>query len=454
MNIVKENTDALNAVLKVHVTKEDYDGKVENILKDYRRKANIPGFRPGKVPFGMIKKMYYKPVLADELNKIVIDSVFKYIYDEKLEILGEPLPTENEEKPIDLENDTEFDFAFDIGLSPEFELNVSNKDKITYYKIKVDKEAVEKSVENICQRFGSFTTVDAVNEKTFLKGTIIQLDENNLPIEDGYKNEESSVSVEVIKDEKIKKDFIGKQKGEKLIFDLKKAFPNDTEIAAILRIDKKIAEEITGNFEFEIKEITEYHKSEINQALFDKAYGEGTISSEDEFRNKISEEMETMYKNDSDYKFNMDAKDFFVKKHKLELPVEFLKRWLLKINKEKYSQEQIDNEFSAFDIDMKWQLISNKIVKANNIEVIEEEILNHAKQVALMQYRQYGIQNVPEDILTNYANQILQNEQEKRKIKDMVLDQKVFQYLKENVKLDEKEITLEKFNKLFEEPKK
>jgi len=455
MNIVKENTDALNAVIKLNVIKEDYEKKVEDKLKDYRRKANIPGFRPGKVPAGMIKKMYYKPVLAEELNKIVSESLFKYIYDEKLEILGEPLPTEKEdEKPIDFDNDTEFDFSFDIGLSPEIELKISTKDKIPYYKIKVDKDAIEKSMDNIAQRYGSFKTIDTVNEKSVLKGEIKQLDENGAPMENGHKNEESSISVAVIKDDSIKKEFLGKKKDDILKFDLKKAFPNDTEIAAILRIDKDKATDITGEFEFAIQEVTEYEKAEVNKELFDKAYGEGTVTTEEEFRNKISEELKNIYKADSDYKFNMDAIDHFIKKHKLELPIEFLKRWMLKSNEDKFTAEELEKDFPKFEKDLKWQLIRNKITKENNIEVNEEEALAQSKKLVLNQYRQYGISDLPDDILTNSANQVLQNEQEKRRVYEMVSDQKVFQYLKESVKLDEKEITLEKLGKLFEESKK
>jgi trigger factor len=454
MNIVKENTDALNAVIKVHVTPEDYNEKVETILKDYRRKANIPGFRPGKVPFGMIKKIYYKPVLADELNKLVIDSVFKYIYEEKLEILGEPLPAEKEEDPIDFDNDTEFNFAFDIGLSPVFELKISTKDKIPYYSIKVDEETITKHIENIRQRYGSFKTVDDVTENAYLKGILKQVGPNNEPLEDGLQNEESSLAVKIIKDEKIKKEFIGKKKGDKMVFDLKKAFPNDTEIAGLLRIDKDVAKDISGNFEFEILEISDFEKAQLDQSLFDKVYGEGNVRSEEEFKNKVIEEIKGAYALDSDYKFKLDAKDHFIDKFKLELPAEFLKRWLVRINKDKYTAEDIDKDFDKFEKDLHWQLISSRIVKENGIKVEEEETKAQAKKYALMQYQQYGIPNVPDEMLENFAGQILQNEDEKRKISDMVLDQKVFNYLKESVKLDEKEISLEKFNKLFEELKK
>ena len=453
MDIIKENIDALNATIKVHVVKEDYEEKINKVLKDYKRKMNMPGFRPGMVPFNLVKKMYYKPVLADELNNLVIDSVFKYIYDEKLEILGEPLPDEKDEKPIDLDNDTEFDFAFNIGLSPQFDLKVSAKDKIPYYIIKVDKEGLNKAIENIQQRYGDFVKTDVSDDKSFIKGSVIQLDEENNPAEEGIINEDSSLSVAVIKDSKIQSSFVARKENDVIDFDIKKAFPNDTEIAAILKTDKDKSADISGNFRFTIKEINTFKKAEVNQELFDKMYGKDIVKSEEEFKDKITDEMKTMYTNDSDYKFNIDVKDYLVKKHKFDLPAEFLKRWLLKINKEKYSKEDIDKEFDNFEKDLKWQLIGNRIRKENSIEVNEEEIKDHARQVALMQYRQYGISNVPDDILNNYVTQILANEQEKRRIADMVSDQKVFKYLKENVKLDEKEITLEKFNKMFEDQK-
>jgi trigger factor len=215
-----------------------------------------------------------------------------------------------------------------------------------------------------------------------------------------------------------------------------------------------MAADLTGNFQFTIQEVTEFEKAKVDQELFNKVYGEGTVGSEKEFREKIADELANMYKNDSDYKFNIDAIDHFVKKHKLELPVEFLKRWIIKSNKEKVSNEELERDFPKFEKDMKWQLIKNKIVKANEIEVKEEDALELAKQMVLNQYRQYGLSNIPDDILANSAGQILQNEQERRRVYENVADQKVFQYLKENVKLDEKEISLEKFGKFFEESNK
>jgi trigger factor len=451
MNITRENKDELNAVLKLDIVKDDYEGRVENVLKDYRKKANIPGFRPGKVPFSMIRKMYGKPVLAEEINKLISESLNNYLVEEKLNILGEPLPHEGENKTIDFDNDTDFEFKFDLGLAPEFDLKISAKDKIPFYKIKIDDSLIEKYVGNYTQRFGEFTNVDSIADKDVLTTKIVQLNENNEILEGGIFVEEARLALDVIKDDKIKKNFLKAKKDDELIVDIKKAYPNKTEIAALLKIKSDEAESISGNFKITIIEIQRFISAEVNQELFDKIYGEGNVKSIAEFHAKISEEAGNNLINDSEFRFKLDVKDTLIKKFKKDLPMAFLKRWLLAVNEGKFTLEDIEKDFDKFTDDLKWQIIKDKIIKENNIEVKEEDIRKAAIDNARIQFAYYGMNNVPDEHLEQFAQRSLDNQEEVRKLHESKLEEKVIENIKGTIKIDEKEISLDKFNKLFEE---
>ena len=451
MNITRENIDELNVVLKLELEKTDYEERVTNVLKDYRKKASIPGFRPGKVPFGLINKMYRKPVLVEEINKLVSESLSKYLVDEKLDILGEPLPHEGESKKIDWDTDSEFEFKFDLGLAPEFELKLTQKDKVPYYNIKVDNELIDKYVDSYTQRFGEYSNVEGIDEKDLLTVSLAQVAEDGTVVEDGIKNEEARMAIDIIKDKKIKSDVVKAKKGDTLIIDLRKAYPNDTEIAALLKIKKEETVGITGNFQVTINEIQRFNKAEVNQELFDKVYGEGTVKSVEEFRAKISEEAETGLKRDSDYKFRIDTRAELIKKFKNELPDEFLKRWLFAINENKFSMEEIEKDFDKFREDLKWQLIKNKIAKENSIQVTEEDLKDAAKENARMQFSYYGMNNVPDEHLETFAQRTLADSEQIKKLAEGKVEDLIINFVKENVKVDNKEITSEKFNKLFEE---
>ena len=346
MNIRKENIDELNAVLSINLTKEDYEGRVKTVLDDYRKKARIDGFRPGKVPAGMINKMYRKPVLLEEVNKLVSESISKYLIEEKLNILGEPLPHVEEKKTIDWDNDSEFEFKFDLGIAPDFELNISSKDKIPFYTIKVDNKLIDKYVDSYTQRFGALESIDAMTEKALLKADIKELDLEGTIVDKGIHVEEATLSVEMIKDDKLKKTVLSSKKGDLLNMDLKKAYPSDAELAGILKIDKSLVAQLPQNFQVTVKDINLFKNAEVNQELFDKVYGEGVIKDEKEFREKIAEEAKKGLIQDSNYRFRIDAKDALIKKFKSALPNDFLKRWLLLINEGKYDMEQIEKEFA------------------------------------------------------------------------------------------------------------
>ncbi|MDQ2179877.1 trigger factor [Marinifilum sp. D714] len=449
MNITKTNIDDLNAVIKLQIVKEDYESRVNDVLKDYRKKANINGFRQGKVPMGVIKKMYGTPVLADEVNKLLSDELMKYIRENDLKILGEPLPNETEQKEINWEKDTDFEFAFDIALTPEYTLNLSKRDKMTFFKIAVDEKMIENGVEMHARRFGSNEPAEAVEEKELLKGNYAQVDADGKLVEEGITSEDVAISLEYMADEDAKKKFIGAKKGEVVVFNPAKAFANKTDLASMLNISKEEAETLDADFQFTITEINKFVNAELNQELFDKVFGEGTVSSEEEFKNRIKEDIEKQLVNDSDYKFLIDAKEKLVKKSKMDLPEAFLKRWIIATNKE-MNEEQVEKDFANYVDEFKWQLIKNRLTEENELKVEQEEVMEFAKQQALMQFQQYGMMEVPEEYLTNYAQQMMQNQEEQRKIYERMIDNKIVEFLKGAIKIEEKEVSTEEFNKMFE----
>jgi trigger factor len=453
MNIVKENNSDLTAVLKVQITKEDYTEKVENMLADYKKKARIDGFRPGKVPAGMIRKMYGKGVLIDEVNKLISESLTNYIRDEKLNLLGEPLPNKDQ-KQIDFDNEAEYEFVFDIALSPEVEVKLTKKDKVVYYDIKVDEKLLETHTDNYARKFGEFIDVEETTDNEMLSGNFIQLNENSEVLENGIKADDVRITIEYIKDEDIKKTFAGKKLGDLITFDLRKAYPSDAELSSMLRIEKEAAAELNGDFQFEITKLQRFQKSEINQELFDKAYGKDTVKSLDEFNAKLSEEIQQNFVKETDYRFLFDAKKKIVEKINPELPTEFLKRWLTIANEGKFTAEQIEEEFPKFEEDLKWQVIKDQIIRTNEIKVEENEILELAKEVTAAQFAQYGLANMPDEQLATYAQEILKKDGERRNLYEKKFEDKVVTFIKDSVKLDNKEITVEGFQKLWEEEQK
>ncbi|HKJ41139.1 MAG TPA: trigger factor [Sunxiuqinia sp.] len=450
MNITKEDINELNAVVTVKIEKSDYEATVNEQLKEYRKKANMPGFRPGKVPAGLVKKMYGKAILADEVNKMLSQNLTKYIVDEKLNILGEPLPNEEKTPAIDFEKEADFEFAFDIGLAPEIEVKFDKRKKYPFYLIKVDDEMIDKQADAYASRFGENTTAETVEEKDTVRGDFIQLDADGSELEDGIKAEQVVIATDIMKDEDIKKEFIGKKAGDVVVFDPIKAYDNRHEVGHMLNVSHEEAENIEGEFKFTISEVLHFVKAEINEDLFKKAYGDDTeIKTEEEFRAKLKEEIEENFKYSSDYKFTIDARDILVEKIEMELPEEFLKRWLKTTNNE-LTDQQIEDDFDNFMKDLRWQLIKDKIAKENEVEISQEEVKNMAKEVAMMQFRQYGMFSMPDEQLSAYADQILQNEDERRRITTKVQEDKIIDIIKANVAIDEKEIDQEEFNKLLE----
>jgi len=449
MNITKENIDDLNAVLKIKIEKTDYEDKAETVLKDYRKKATIKGFRPGMVPIGLIKKMYGKAVQIDEINKIVTENIQKYITDEKLEILGDPLPKVDEQDKIDFDTQQDFTFSFELGLTPVFELKLSKKNKVNQYDIIVDEKMRSQYLENYTRRYGELKKSEQIEEKDVVKGRIEAIDENGNVIPEGPSVEETSLGLDIIKDKKIKKEFIGKNIHDTIDFDLKKAFPNDTEIAGILHKKKEEVADLVANYRFTVNEISRFYPAELGKELFDKIFGEGVINSEEEFMKKIEEEIVANLKRESDFKLMMDIKNMTMEKADFQLPEEFLKKWLLRVN-EKSTAEQIEKEFDGFRKDLKWQLIRNKVARDNEVKISEEELQKEAENITRYQFQQYGLFYTTDEQIANYAKETLKRDEDAKRIADKILDEKVILLIKELVKLEDKSVTTEEFNKLFE----
>ena len=449
MNITRENIDDLNAVLKVKIEKADFEEKVETVLKDYRKKATIKGFRPGMVPIGLIKKMYGRAVEIDEINKVVTENIQKYITDEKIEILGDPLPKADEQEKIDFETQTEFTFSFELGLSPVVDLKLSKKNKVNEYEILIDEKMRKDYMENYTRRYGELKKADLIEEKDVIKGKVEAIDTAGNVIPEGPSVDETSIGVDIIKVDSIKKEFIGKRLNDSVDFDLKAAFPNDSEIAGILHKKKEEVPDLPSNYRFTIHDISRFYPAELGKELFDKIFGEGVINTEEEFRKKVEEEITVNLKRESDYRLMMDVKDLAMEKTDFALPEEFLKKWLLRVN-EKTTQEQIDKDFNNFRKDLKWQLIRNKVARDNDVKISEEELQKEAENITRYQFQQYGLFYATEEQISNYAKETLKREEDAKRIADKILDEKALELMKDLVKLENKSVTVEEFNKLFE----
>ncbi len=449
MNIVRKDIDQSNATLTLRIEKADYAEKVQKTLRDYRKKANIPGFRPGMVPVGLITKMYGKAVIAEEINKIVSDELFKYIKDNNINMLGEPMPNETEQKEIDFNTQEDFAFVFDLGLAPEFDVEVTGKDKVKYYNITVSDEMIENQLKSYTSRYGKYVQEETVEEKDMLKGEMLEL-ANGKVNESGIKLSDAVLTPAYIKDEATKALFVNAKKGDVITINPAKAFEDAAEISSLLKVSKDEAKNITSDFQFKIEGITRYHESAIDQELFDKVYGEGVVTSEEEFKAKIKANIQESLQGDSDYKFGIDARDMLLAKYdNLVFPDAFLKRWVLATN-ENLTVETLEADYSKMIADLKWQLIKDKIAKANDTKIETSDIEEYAKKITKAQFAQYGMVGMDDELVANYAKDMLKKEETLKGIIEKVAENKVFDIVKANVKLETKEISIEDFNKMFE----
>ncbi|HEY8781224.1 MAG TPA: trigger factor [Mucilaginibacter sp.] len=447
MNISQEKIDSLNAIVKINIKPEDYQPRVDKVIKDHAKKAKIPGFRPGMVPASHIKRMYGKSILVDEINNMLSDTLNKYIEDEQLEVLGQPLPKIDEEKAYNWDFADNFEFNYEVGLAPEFEIDFSSNDKLTQYVIKVDEETLASRIKNIRRSYGKMTNPDVSAGDDVIYGELTQLSPDGSVFEEGI-DITSSVRLDQIQDEAIKASLIGLIKGDKVTLDVQKAFNNEAaKVAGLLKIDEETAADLKSDFRLTVVNVNRLEESDLNQEFFDKLFGEGAVSTEEEFREKITAELESMMAEDAERKLRDDIYKYSLNKVSFDLPDEFLKRWL-KATNEKLSAEELAGGYDDFAKNLKWTLIENKIIKENKIDIQYEEVLELAKQRLGEQFRMYSPQPISDEQLSQYTVKYLQNKENANKILDEVKAYKVFDYIKSVVTLEQKEILYTDFQKL------
>lgn len=445
MDITLEKVDALNAKLKLKLTSEDYHDKVEEVIVNYRKTASIPGFRKGKVPIGQVRKMIGKSVLIDEVNKLLQEAIYKHITENKVEVLGNPLPLTSE---VDWDNATEFTFEYEMGLAPQFKVNLDKKDKFDFLKIIADKKMVEHYVNDMAKRYGKMTQPTKSEKTDLMMGEFNQLDVDGNFL-DGGINHAASVALDIIKDKKAQKALIGLAEGDQVKLRINKDFSNDAH--HMLNIKKEELENLDADFNFKVNKISRMDPAELNQELFDKTFGKDTVKNEKEFRAKIKEEVEKSFISESDNKLKNDVILHLIKKIKMSLPDNFLKKWLVTTNEKGLTAEQVEAEYEQYSKSLKWQLIENKIIKEHNLEVKNEDVLAHAKEIIVSNFAQYG-QPAPEDKqLEEIAVKVLGNEDERKKIYNQLYDVKTMALYKEKFTLKEKEVTYDEFVKLASE---
>lgn len=450
MNVSLKNTDAVNGVITVEIVKADYAEKVDKGLRTFRQKANIPGFRKGMVPMGMVKKMYGKSVLAEEINKLVGESLYNYIRENQLNVLGEPLPSLTEQKELDFDTQENFEFAFDVALAPRIDLEVGKNVSIPYYRIQVDEAMVDNQVNAYRSQMGSYDPADEVEAGDMVKGMLAEL-ENGAPKAGGIVVENAVLMPQYMKNEEEKAKFIGAKKNSVVVFNPTRAFDGaPAEIASLLKIDKEAAGEHSGDFNFEITEITRHADAELNAELFEKVFGKDAVANEEEFRNKIREALTEQTLPESNFKFLDDARTVLMQQvGDVQLPDELLKRWL-KASDDKKTDEEIEQTYPKIQDDLKYHLVKETLVKNNGIRVEEADLQDFARRVARSQFAQYGMLSLPDDVLDRYAKDLLKKKETAQNILERSVEEKLAAWLKETVTVDEKEVTLDEFRKLME----
>ena len=452
MKISFDCADKINGLLTMTIEAADYQEAVEKTLKNYRKKAQVPGFRPGMVPMGMIKKQYGTAVKVEEVNKLLSEKLYAYIQENNIKMLGEPLPNQEKQVPQDFEKDADLTFVFDIAVAPEFQAELSGKDKIDYYTIKVEDKLIDDQVQMYASQAGEFVKADVFSGNDTITGDLRELDENGNTKEGGITTEGGMVMPAYIKAEDQKKLFDGAKPGDIITFNPKKAYPdNDAEVAALLKVQKDDVKDLNADFSYQITEIRHFQSAEVNQQLFDRVFGEGTVTDEKAFREKIAATIAPQLQQNSDYKFLLDVRKYMEEKvGKLEFPEALLKRVMLQNNKDK-GADYVEKNFEGSIHELGWHLIKEQLVSANNIKVEESDLKAVAKEAIRAQFAQYGMSNVPDDVLENYAGEQLKKRENIDNFVDRAIDQKLTETLKNVVKLNQKEVTLEEFNKLMSE---
>jgi trigger factor len=447
MNITQEKIDNLNATVKINIDPADYQARVDKAIKDQAKKATLPGFRKGMVPASHIKKMYGKSILVDEVNNLLSDTLNNYISEQKLEVLGQPIPKIDEKVNYNWDYNDNFEFNYELGLAPQFDIDFTSNDKLTQYVIKIDEETLAERVKNIRRSYGKMTNPDVSAEDDVLYAQLTQLSPDGSVFDGGISNT-TSVRLEQIADAKIKKSLVGIKKDDEIVVDVQKAYNNDAaKIAAILGIEENEAADLKSNFKLTVKNINRLAESDLNQEFFDKLFGEGVVTDEAGFKAKITEELEGMMQQDAERKLQNDIYTYAIEKVKFELPDDFLKRWL-KVTNEKLTDEELEGGYADFAKNLKWTLIENKIITENKIEIKYDEVFAAAKQSLDQQFRMYSPQPIAEEQLAQYAVQYLQNKENANKVFEEVKALKTFDYIKSTITLDKKDIFFNDFKEL------
>ncbi len=443
MQVNQTEIKDMQGVLTLTIEPADYQEAVQKELKQIRQKANIPGFRPGNVPVGLVKKMYGKGVLAEVLNKTVGEQLSKYFEENKLQVLGDPLPNNELTPEMDLDNQDTFTFAFDFAVAPEFDAKLNGHNKLTQYVITVTDEMVDNQVKSYAERFGEYTEAEEVKSGDVLKGLLTEQKEN------GIVKENAMLNPEYMQDKEQAKLFENAKKGDVITFNPTKAYGNETEVASMLGLKKEEIAGLDSDFTFEIQTISRHEAAAIDGELFAKVYGENSIKDEAEFRAKVKAEIEQNMQEDAKYKFGLDTKEAIMKKmEKVAFPDTFLKRWVLATN-EKMTQEELDKDYPKMLDELKWHLAKDQLMKEYKIDVQKEDVEAYAKEVARMQFMQYGLMHIEDQYLTSYAQEMLKKEDQLRGIVERVAENKIYEAVKGVVKVEEQAISQEDFGKLF-----
>ncbi len=436
MNITRENIDELNAVVKVDITKEDYSGKVEKVLKDYRKNANIPGFRKGHVPMGMVKKQYGKAVLVDEVNKLLQDSLNNYLTEEKLDVLGNPLPKEQENFDWDSETYT---FEFELGLSPQFEVSLDNKEPITHYKIVAGDEMIENQVKTIQKQYGKLVSKEVAEDGDQVTGT--------------FKNEEEGIDVqatlpiEKIKGKKNKDKFIGAKAGDVIKVKTKGLFEDEHDLMEFLKLEHDKAHDLDVEVEFTVSEINQQELADLDQELFDKLFGKGEVTSVTELKEKIKEDAAKQFEQQGDQQLLNDVTEMLIESTKFDLPKEFLQKWIQTAGEKELTEEEAKEEYEKSEKGLRFQLIEGKLIAEHDLQVKFEDLKAFAKERIKEQMAQFGQMNPEEKELDDIAARILSRQDEVKRLSEQLMNQKLLELYKEKVNLEEKEVTYEEFVK-------
>lgn len=443
MDITQEKTGNLNAVVKIKIAPADYSAKVEKAIKDQAKKAQLPGFRKGMVPPAHIKKMYGKSILVEEVNNLLNDTLSNYIAEQKLEILGQPLPQLENEREFKWDNTDEFEFDYELGLAPAFDVNISSKDQFTEYVIKADSETLESRIKNIRRSYGKMTNPEVAAEGDVLYAELVQLGADGAVFEGGITNT-ATLRLDLIKDEAILKTLVGLKKDDVVTINITKALDDNAAVAKALNISEEDAADLQSDFQLTIKNVNRLEESDLNQEFYDKIFPDGSVTDEAAFRAKITEEVEGMFKQDAERKLSNDIYEDLLKKHTFELPDEFLRRWL-KATNEKLTDEELAEGYDDFAKNLKWTLIENKIIKDNSIEIKYEDVVQAAKAKLDAQFRMYSPAPLPEDQLAQYAVQFLQEKENANRVFEEVKALKTFEQIKSIVTLAQKDIDYDKF---------